>query len=194
MFKEKLKEFIDNLQYVPIELRRQSVGVMYLDTNRTTIMLKLKNGNIILKENHKWHEYTFKTFFLKQRLNKCFEEDLIKNISEYLLFKKLKDNKLTAREIMNCKNLEIRRLLIDRFGYERFLGEMKGHTIHEDGQNKLVKIDWKSEEPIKLIRLKDSSTERFYVLRVPPSVSTCREAIAWTFGLREEEYKPLKET
>jgi hypothetical protein len=33
-----------------------------------------------------------------------------------------------------------------------------------------------------------------YFLRVPPTMTRARQAIAWTFGLTEEEYEPLSET
>ena len=35
---------------------------------------------------------------------------------------------------------------------------------------------------------------KWYCLRVPPEVTTAREAIAWTFGVPEQEYEPDKET
>jgi hypothetical protein len=35
---------------------------------------------------------------------------------------------------------------------------------------------------------------RTYVLRVPPNMQTPRQAIAWTFGLRAEEYQPARMT
>ena len=33
-----------------------------------------------------------------------------------------------------------------------------------------------------------------YLLRVPPHMKTCKQAVAWTFGLEEIEYNPVKET
>ncbi|HEY9786532.1 MAG TPA: hypothetical protein V6D17_14080 [Candidatus Obscuribacterales bacterium] len=33
-------------------------------------------------------------------------------------------------------------------------------------------------------------TFREYFLRVPPNVGTAREAVAWTFNLRGEQYRP----
>jgi hypothetical protein len=32
------------------------------------------------------------------------------------------------------------------------------------------------------------------MLRVPPEVTTCKEALAWTFGMSTEEYNPIKES
>jgi hypothetical protein len=39
----------------------------------------------------------------------------------------------------------------------------------------------------------DGSTKR-YALRVPPTITRAREAVAWTFGMKEREYQPLKES
>jgi hypothetical protein len=40
----------------------------------------------------------------------------------------------------------------------------------------------------------EDGSSRHYFLRVPPSVRTAREAIAWTFGLRADEYVPVMES
>ena len=37
-------------------------------------------------------------------------------------------------------------------------------------------------------------TSKKYMLRVPPEIQSAREAIAWTFSLKPEEYTPLLET
>jgi hypothetical protein len=48
----------------------------------------------------------------------------------------------------------------------------------------------------RLLKLEDHSTHKHVILNVPvaPWTQTCRGAIAWTFGMREEEYAPLMET
>jgi len=43
------------------------------------------------------------------------------------------------------------------------------------------------------VRVRDSSSEREYYLRVPPEIMRADEAVAWTFGLTEEEYQPEQE-
>jgi hypothetical protein len=37
-------------------------------------------------------------------------------------------------------------------------------------------------------------TRRVYWLRVPPGTRTAREGVAWTFGLSEDRYRPLRES
>jgi hypothetical protein len=153
------------------------------------------NGNVVIQDKGERNTYTFETFFLKPRITSCQEKEVIESISDYMLLIEMKHKTLKARDITRCKNAEIRRQLLEGFGYEKFVEQMGGQTIHVDGDYKLIKIDWhKDEEPIKLVRVKDSSTDRWYILRVPPEVRTCKQALAWTFGLEPEQYHPVKET
>jgi hypothetical protein len=48
-------------------------------------------------------------------------------------------------------------------------------------------------EVVNSTRAPDGSFKRYW-LRVPPEMSTAREAVAWTFGLRATQYAPEKET
>jgi hypothetical protein len=44
------------------------------------------------------------------------------------------------------------------------------------------------------VRIQDSSTERQYYLRVPPTIQSADEAVAWTLGPNGQEYQPEQET
>lgn len=46
----------------------------------------------------------------------------------------------------------------------------------------------------RYIQVQDASTDRQYFLRVPPTIQTAAEAVAWTFHLSVEEYHPAQET
>ena len=46
----------------------------------------------------------------------------------------------------------------------------------------------------KYVRVRDTSTGKLVLLSVPPSMTRCREAIAWTFGIPLSEYELLFET
>lgn len=50
----------------------------------------------------------------------------------------------------------------------------------------VVMVDNSTPEP-------DGTRQRFF-LRVPPNVRTAREAVAWTFGLDEDDYNPAIES
>ncbi len=113
-------------------------------------------------------------------------------LQDYLLF--IKGDKLTAREILSCRNVEIRSLLLNQFGHEKLIKELEGKIIHQDGDSQLINLNLCNiTEPIRVVKVKDSTTKKYYILRVPPTVITCKQVIAWTFGL-EEEYNPTMET
>jgi hypothetical protein len=69
--------------------------------------------------------------------------------------------------------------------------------IDRDGENLLVELTKRGSNTItsyRYIRVKDSSTEKNVFLSVPNRISSCREAISWTFGLKPSEYDLLFET
>ena len=96
-------------------------------------------------------------------------------------------------------NAEIRRVLIERFGLENYLREGRVVKLHQDGCGILYRMNMENDEPIIVVRVKNSTPEpdgtiKEYFLRVPPNMVRARQAVAWTFGLTEEEYAPLVET
>lgn len=95
----------------------------------------------------------------------------------------------TATDILACTNAELQQEALKLYGYERFLADVKADTLHTDGENTLVSVG-----EIKFVSVKDASTNRRYLLRVPPQMKRTKEAIAWTFGLDESQYKPSIET
>jgi hypothetical protein len=201
MFKDTIKELYESFELIPEFFRIRSR--IFLTNDAKVAMTK--DGNMICSNNvlygHNLNEkryrvYTLKTFFIgRPKLMPCIEKDVMDTALEFLLFKRLSEKKLTAQDIIHCKNQEIRRELLDRYGYDKFLINMRGIVVHTDGEYQLIKLNWHDrEEPIKLVRVKDSTTSRWYVLRVPPTMKTVRQAIAWTFDLAEPEYHPLKET
>ncbi len=96
---------------------------------------------------------------------------------------------VTAADLLACKNQEIKAAALKRFGYENFLRDAEMEVIDDDGVNQLLK-----KGDIVFAHVKDSSTPRRYLLRVPPQMKNLREAIAWTFNMTAEEYAPLIET
>lgn len=71
--------------------------------------------------------------------------------------------------------------------------------IHEDEYGQLYQREIPGDEPITMVCVKNSTMEadrtfRRYFLRVPPNMTTEKEAVAWTFGMQSEEYNPDVET
>ena len=50
------------------------------------------------------------------------------------------------------------------------------------------------ERVARYVQVQDASTERQYFLRVPPSIQTAAEAVAWTFQVAVKDYQPAQET
>lgn len=108
-------------------------------------------------------------------------------------------DRLTAREIIAERNAEIRRAMLERMGYDRFLLELGAVPAHTDEFGALYRVDVARDEPLALVHvtnatLEPDGTRRRYFLRVPPTVRTARAAVAWTFGLGANTYRPVKET
>jgi len=102
---------------------------------------------------------------------------------------------LPAKDILAIRNSEVRRILIEDIGYARILAQMLHEVIDRDGEQELVRIVWRvREEPICLVKVKCPSTGAYYTLRVPPSMKTVKEAVAWTFNVPAGDYVPENET
>jgi len=106
---------------------------------------------------------------------------------------------LTAQRAVAERNAEVRRIIIERIGHERFLLESKATPIHQDETGSLYRVPVMDDEPIVLVHVTNATTEpdgslKRYVLRVPPTMQRARQAVAWTFGMREDQYAPTRET
>jgi len=137
---------------------------------------------------------------------------------------------LTVPQIESEQNSEVRRVMLERFGQERFLRDSGAELVHEDECGKLYRKDLAGDEPLVMVRVLNPTPEpdgtlsegearqafgdaavehnlsamvrigfaakferpRFkeYFLRVPPTVRTAREAVAWTFDLPPDQYRP----
>jgi hypothetical protein len=182
-----LKEFLDKQHLIPNEFWHT---VLWLQENETLGFIR--NGRIVWKDDQGKHEGNWQIF-----LRKCHshwnENEILQRLKDYQLF--FKRDTLTAREVLNCRNVEIRHRLLTKFGPERFFKELGGIIEHQDGDSQLIIINLgKNVEPMKVVKVRDATTKQFYFLRVPLSIRSCREAIAWTFGLTADEYNPIQET
>jgi hypothetical protein len=106
---------------------------------------------------------------------------------------------ITLQQIENEENIERRRLFTETYGLERYIQDSKAKIISQDEYRSLYKKDQINDEPIVMVKVKNSTPEhdgtyKFYFMRVPPNMKTPKEAIAWTFGLNKEEYNPNIET
>ena len=128
-------------------------------------------------------------------------------VSEQLI---LHPELITALQIRDEANSEIRRVMLERFGADRFIHDIGAMPIHADETGTLYKVDLPDDEPLVMVSLVNSTPEaahadgliqapdgswrKAYWLRVPPTMQTAREAVAWTFDQRADRYRPAVET
>ncbi|MEV3987590.1 DUF6745 domain-containing protein [Streptomyces sp. NPDC049837] len=106
---------------------------------------------------------------------------------------------LTPERIREEENAELRRVMLEHFGYDRYLSESGAEPVHRDETGVLWRIPLPDDEDVAMVEVVNSTpepdgTSRTYWLRVPPATRTAREGVAWTFGLAAEAYEPLRQT
>jgi hypothetical protein len=131
---------------------------------------------------------------------------------------------ITQEHIGSETNAEVRRVMIERYGADAYLLDSGANVVQRDLVGLLYRKDIPNDEPLVMVRVLNSTPEpdgvmsrdeaieafgeaaaaainspvgsRFkqYMIRVPPTVKTAREAVAWTFGLKADEYAPELET
>ncbi|HEY9717787.1 MAG TPA: hypothetical protein V6C69_09985 [Trichormus sp.] len=106
----------------------------------------------------------------------------------------IKADTISVERINSEPNIEIRRAMIDLYGVGRYLTDSAAEVIHRDEYGVLYK-----QNSIVIVEVTNSTKEpdgsnKKYFLRVPPHIKRAKAAVAWTFGLREEEYQPNAQT
>ena len=107
--------------------------------------------------------------------------------------------KLTPTQIENTANSEIRRIMIQRYGLERFILDAGAELVETDEFGTLYAKYLVGDEPLVMVRVSNKTpnadgTYSQYFLRVPPTIKTAKAAVAWTFAMREKDYEPRLET
>ena len=106
---------------------------------------------------------------------------------------------ISAKEILDEPNAELRRVMIERMGYLEFSKDAGAKLIDKDtdqgGERQLLRIELPDDEPLVGISCFCPSTKRQYFLRVPPNMKSCHQAVAWMAGFDDPKlYKPIIET
>ncbi len=114
---------------------------------------------------------------------------------------------LMVAQIRDETNLEVRRVMLDRFGEDRYIRERGIKPIAKDDWGELFRADLAGDEPLTLVRVLNSTLDpdgsaKPYYLRVDPQYRimhgdgkygpaqkpTPLNMIAATFGMTGEEY------
>jgi hypothetical protein len=93
---------------------------------------------------------------------------------------------ITVEQIQKERNAEVRRVLLERYTFPRYIEDSGAKKIHEDEFGELYRAELDGDEPIVMVRVLNSTAEddgsrKPYFLRVPP-IARARDAVAWTFG------------
>lgn len=106
---------------------------------------------------------------------------------------------ISAEEILGERNLELRRVMIERVGMDWFLERANAEVLDSDqdvgGPRRLLRIGFESGPDIVCIEVHCPSTGRKYLLHVPPQTPSCAYAVAWMAGFNNPaHYQPVVET
>ena len=89
--------------------------------------------------------------------------------------------------------------MLDRYGPARYLLDVGAKEIERDDCGTLYRQDLADDEPLAMVRVVNATPEpdgtcKTYWLRVPPTMRTAREAVAWTFSKTPSTYRPARES
>jgi hypothetical protein len=106
---------------------------------------------------------------------------------------------LTVAQIAGEANVEVRRVMIDRFGQDRYLTAAGARQVHTDDWGTLWRVDFPDDESLVMVEVLNATAEpdgsfKTYFLRVDPLCRTAREAVAWTFAETADDYQPAMQT
>lgn len=104
--------------------------------------------------------------------------------------KKVIDRDFDAKDIQKEENAEVRRVMIEFYGQERFISEIKADVVHSDDFGTLLRVELPGDEPLMMVKVVNSTQEpdgtyKDYFIRVDPNayggLKTARAAVASTW-------------
>lgn len=112
---------------------------------------------------------------------------------------KLHPSQWRADWLLSEKNAEVKRVLIQGIGYDRICQELQATELDSWQEYTLLKIDiveifesewgYEEEKHMHLLKMTCPSTRYIHALRVPPEITSAREAISWVnWGIDPEEF------
>jgi len=106
--------------------------------------------------------------------------------------------RINVRSIAANHDPQIRRCMIDILTPQRFIAEGGAYRVSQDETGILWRQRWRWEAwaAVEVVNgtAEPDGTRKHYFLQVPPTVRSAREAVAWTYGLTEQRYRPKLRT
>jgi hypothetical protein len=109
-----------------------------------------------------------------------------------------RSHEITPARIDRERDPVVRRCMIEVMTPERYIREGDPMRISEDETGILWSKIWTSWDAWAAVEVVNGTPEpdgttRHYFLQVPPTVRSARQAVAWTYGLTELEYRALRQ-
>ncbi len=105
---------------------------------------------------------------------------------------------VTVRAISAAQDPQIRRCMIDILTPERFIAGGGAYRVAQDETGILWRQRWRWEAwaAVEVVNgtPEPDGTRKRYFLQVPANMRSAREAVAWTYGLPEQRYRPTVRT
>ena len=101
---------------------------------------------------------------------------------------------IDARLALTWENVEQRRCLAEIIGWERVIEQLKPKTINTDKDPQigtLLEVDLPGSGRERFIQVR-CGTGRYFVLPVPPEMTSAAQANAWTYGLDTADIRKLE--
>lgn len=104
----------------------------------------------------------------------------------------LKAENWQSKWLLEERNAELRRVLIQGLGYDRIANELEAEEIDSWREYTILRfskiIDHIDEQPICLLKMTCPSTNFIHALRIPPEFNSAKEAIKWiNWGVDPED-------
>lgn len=110
-------------------------------------------------------------------------------------------DKIELSEVLTHPNAEVRFVGMKALGMEKVLASGAAKIVDKDDEKGQILFHMAGifPDPVCYVKVVNSTPEadgtyKDYYLCVPPNMRTCRQAVAWTFGLSEARYQPSQET
>ena len=100
---------------------------------------------------------------------------------------------ISAKAVLAEPNAEIRRVMIERMGIDRFAQDAGLKAVQEDDCGKLYRLDDETTfvEVVNATREADGTFKRYF-LAAKPNARSAADAVADTFGVNEATYRALR--